>query len=81
MIKSIGFVFVLAAFAQAADSPANMAPDSAQRRREYRDFSMGHDGDPSRGAELFKDEQRAACAKCHGQALTGVVPDTPGLLG
>jgi cytochrome c553 len=22
-----------------------------------------------------------ACAKCHGQALTGVAPDTPGLLG
>lgn len=26
---------------------------------------MGHDGNPARGRELFDDEQRAACGKCH----------------
>ncbi|HEU0010863.1 MAG TPA: PQQ-dependent sugar dehydrogenase [Verrucomicrobiae bacterium] len=33
--------------------------------REYRDYAMGHDGNAARGRELFLDEQRAACAKCH----------------
>ena len=33
--------------------------------KEYRDFAMGHDGNVTRGRELFLSEQRAACVKCH----------------
>lgn len=33
--------------------------------RGYREVAMGRDGDPVRGKELFFDESRAACAKCH----------------
>ncbi len=31
----------------------------------YRQFAMEHDGDAARGRELFSDEQRAGCSKCH----------------
>jgi putative heme-binding domain-containing protein len=41
------------------------APDPARQLREYRDFAMGHDGNAVRGREIFNDEQRAACVKCH----------------
>src|ERR1043166_403208 len=33
--------------------------------REYRDYAMGHDGNAARGRELFDDEQRAGCIRCH----------------
>jgi len=46
---------------QAADS----TPDKARRDREYRDFAMGREGNPKRGWELFNDEKRAGCSKCH----------------
>jgi putative heme-binding domain-containing protein len=50
--------------ALAGESPSLAADPSAQIR-EYRDFAMVHDGDVARGRELFNDEKRAACAKCH----------------
>ncbi len=31
----------------------------------YRKFALTHEGDPVRGAKLFADEARLACAKCH----------------
>lgn len=40
-------------------------PDPARQLREYRDFAMNHDGQPGIGQQLFNDEQRAACVKCH----------------
>lgn len=49
---------------QAADSQGPAA-DLARQLREYRDFALGTDGDASRGRELFNDERRAACVKCH----------------
>src|ERR1051325_7326750 len=50
----------------AADSQTQSpAADPAQQLREYRDFAMGHDGNATRGRELFNNEQRVACAKCH----------------
>lgn len=32
---------------------------------DYRQFALQHDGDASRGAKLFAEERRAACARCH----------------
>jgi putative heme-binding domain-containing protein len=51
--------FVLAANAQ------QVPADPAKLLREYREFAMGHDGNPTRGRTLFHDLQRVACAKCH----------------
>ena len=31
----------------------------------YRRFALTHDGDVTRGAKFFADEQKLACAKCH----------------
>ena len=42
--------------------PANGAAKSVE---EYRRFALQRDGDASRGRELFADEQRLACTKCH----------------
>src|SRR5688572_14109797 len=33
--------------------------------KPYRDVAMNRDGDPVRGRELFFNESRGACAKCH----------------
>src|SRR5882724_4487285 len=38
---------------------------ASPRFREYRDFAMGHEGDPGRGREIFFSENSAACIKCH----------------
>jgi putative heme-binding domain-containing protein len=56
-------LFIPARGAAATAQPS--AADSARQLREYRDYAMGHDGNVARGRELFVDEQRAACAKCH----------------
>jgi putative heme-binding domain-containing protein len=32
---------------------------------EYRDFAMVHDGSVTRGRDLFNNEQRTGCSKCH----------------
>jgi len=51
-----------------APRAAAMAPDAAARGR-----TLALDGDAARGVP--------ACVQCHGAALTGVLPNTPGLLG
>ena len=53
------------AFIRSAQSAEPAVPDPARQLREYRDFAMGRDGNAARGRELFNNEQRAACAKCH----------------
>jgi putative heme-binding domain-containing protein len=50
---------------EAADISQPAAPDPARQLREFRDFAMGHDGNAVRGRELFNNEQRLGCAKCH----------------
>ena len=56
----------LAGSALTAELPKQNPPtDPARQIREYRDFAMGRDGNAARGRELFNNEQRAACAKCH----------------
>ena len=34
-------------------------------QRAYVDFAMRNDGDASRGRQLFANEQKTACTKCH----------------
>jgi putative heme-binding domain-containing protein len=50
-------------------SPAQ-APDAKTAARtpsleSYRKYALTHEGDVSRGAALFADEQKLACSKCH----------------
>jgi cytochrome c553 len=52
--------------------PAPQAPTASQAMLE-RGRTLALQGDAARGVP--------ACAACHGQALTGVLPATPGLLG
>jgi putative heme-binding domain-containing protein len=60
----LALAFITATHAAVA-APQNPPTDPARERREYRDFAMGHEGNAARGRELFNDEKRAACAKCH----------------
>ncbi|HEV8259443.1 MAG TPA: c-type cytochrome, partial [Burkholderiales bacterium] len=43
-------------------APAALTPPN---KEEYRRFALLREGDAARGKQLFADEQRAACAKCH----------------
>ena len=52
----------------AAPQPAAVPPEQLQRGR-----TIAQQGDPERRVP--------ACAGCHGKALTGVLPNVPGLLG
>jgi putative heme-binding domain-containing protein len=64
-IKAFSVFFlslVLCSTVRTAESPRI---DPARQLREYRDFALGHDGNAARGRELFNNEQRAACFKCH----------------
>jgi putative heme-binding domain-containing protein len=66
VLAQISLALALCVSACGAEAPAQSAEaDAARQRREYRDYAMGHDGNVARGRELFLDEQRAACAKCH----------------
>ncbi|HUR45858.1 MAG TPA: PQQ-dependent sugar dehydrogenase [Candidatus Saccharimonadales bacterium] len=38
---------------------------AAPSLRQYADFPMGRDGNPARGKELFFNDDRVGCAKCH----------------
>ena len=65
-VSRTGLALVLVVSAHAAEPSVQTAPaDSARQVREYRDFAMGRDGNAMRGRELFNNEQRVACAKCH----------------
>src|SRR5260221_14117942 len=66
VVSRIGLAFALVVSVRSAEPPArNPSTDPARLLREFRDFALGHDGDVSRGRELFDNEQRAACARCH----------------
>ena len=49
----------------AAQAPAAKAPARTPSLEAYRKYATTHEGDVARGARLFADEQRFACAKCH----------------
>ena len=55
-------------------------PDPTRQLPAYRDFAMGREGNPERGRQLFSDEQRAACVKCH--SIDGTISKAgPDMLG
>jgi putative heme-binding domain-containing protein len=58
---------LLSAVVHAGGAEASRQPpvDPARQLREYRDFAMSHDGNAARGRELFNNENRAGCARCH----------------
>jgi putative heme-binding domain-containing protein len=55
-----------------AGSTVVRPPATVQTLREYRDFAMGRDGNADRGRELFNNEQRGSCVKCHSVDGSGV---------
>ena len=63
-VSILALIFVITARA-AAPPGQNLPADPARQLREYRDFAMGHDGNAAHGRELFNNEQRTACVKCH----------------
>ena len=66
VVAGIGLISLLVLSAPGAEPAAGNPPaDPARPLREYRDFAMGHEGNAARGRELFNNEQRAACVKCH----------------
>jgi len=66
VFSQIGLALALIVHACGSESAAQTpSADPARQLREYRDFAMGHDGNAARGSQLFADEQRAACVKCH----------------
>ena len=64
----LGVHFLVAAaftrFAPAAESPSDQTAPIPPLK-EFRDFAMGHDGRAAHGRDLFNNEQRAACVRCH----------------
>ncbi len=44
---------------------ATINSDSAARRSAYRIFAETHEGDVARGKEVFQNEKKVACQKCH----------------
>ena len=48
-----------------AQAPGGAAIGRIPSLEEYRKYALTHEGDLSRGAKLFADEQKLACAKCH----------------
>ena len=46
-------------------SLAQTPPATDSNLEAYRKFALTHEGDVARGARLFADEQKLACAKCH----------------
>src|SRR6266508_4446229 len=66
IVLAIGFALALIVSAGGAETSAQSgSADPARQLREYRDVAMGHDGNAARGRDLFNDEQRTACVKCH----------------
>src|SRR5687767_10944148 len=66
VVSGIGLAVALVAASRGAEPPAQNPPaDPGRQVREYRDFALAHDGNPARGRELYHNEQRAACVKCH----------------
>lgn len=65
LVLSLTLIFVwspnLAGLAQAPSATDGRIPSLDQ----YRKYALTHEGDVARGAKLFADEQKLACAKCH----------------
>jgi putative heme-binding domain-containing protein len=46
-------------------SAMGAAPATRPSVMEYRNFAMAHQGDVEKGKQLFNDEQRLGCSRCH----------------
>ena len=64
LVRTLGIVFAVSQLVVFAQNPGAAQP-LTPALRAYVDFAMRNDGDTARGRELFANEQRAACAKCH----------------
>lgn len=61
-----------------AQSTSSAPDDQATARKSaYRAFAESHDGDAGRGRQVFENEQRVACRKCHTLDVEqkGIGPD------
>lgn len=59
-LRVIGLLLICAMAGVAQNSPSSPTP-----QRAYVDSAMRDDGNAARGKELFHNEQKTACAKCH----------------
>ena len=48
-----------------AQPPPAPTTNGSPNLESYRKYALTHDGDVARGARLFADDQKLACAKCH----------------
>jgi putative heme-binding domain-containing protein len=62
-------IFLILAWRNIPDSTlwaaSNPLSNATMKSQEYRRFALLHEGIPSRGKQLFNDERKIACAKCH----------------
>lgn len=64
----LAVVFTLACFATVpgfAQAPSQPGTAKVPSLEEFRRYALIHEGDVARGAKLFADETKLACAKCH----------------
>jgi putative heme-binding domain-containing protein len=54
-----------APFPGLGQAPPAPTPPAGQSLDAYRKYALIHEGDAARGARLFSDDQKLACAKCH----------------
>src|ERR1043166_2432115 len=68
-LLAIAFGFVLASLTGLSQ---NADPNSPGRNRnDYLNFALRREGNALRGKELFFNEQRLACSRCHNVDGTG----------
>jgi len=53
------------AASETSDARKPALPVAAPPVEEYRRFALLHEGTPSSGRQLFNDERKTACSKCH----------------
>jgi putative heme-binding domain-containing protein len=65
-VVGLALVFAWAVnLAGLAQTPSTSQAARIPNLEEYRRFALTHEGDAARGAQLFADDQKLACAKCH----------------
>jgi putative heme-binding domain-containing protein len=68
MIRRFLILALEITFVGSAEFPVRSQPTPPAPKPDldaFRKFALTHDGDVARGARLFADEQKLACAKCH----------------
>src|SRR5262249_52354240 len=57
--------------AQTRPAPPLPVDPPAAKRHAYEQYALTHAGDPQRGGEIFRNDQRARCAICHQMSRQG----------